>query len=77
MLVAIQAFNNIRSHKLLTAYHGILSDSYRDQTINDLEKLLDLKGEENITKITAPIFMVLGIHIRLTRILEDSGSSTK
>ncbi len=44
MLVAIWAPNNITAHRLLTAHHGVPSDSYRHQTTNDFEKLLDLKG---------------------------------
>ncbi len=71
MLVAIRALNNITAHKLLTARRGVLSNSYRHQTTNDFEKLLDLEGKENTSMITAPILLVLRMHIGPTRFLED------
>ncbi len=71
MLVAIRALNNITAHRLLTARRGVPSDSYRHQTTNDFEKLLDPEGKENTSMITAPILLVLRMHIGLTRFLED------
>ncbi len=77
MLVAIWAFNNIIAYRLLIACRGVLLDSYRHQTTNDFEKLLDLEGRENTSKITAPILLVLRMHIGPTRFLEDGAPNAK
>ncbi len=77
MLVAIWALNNITAHRLLTACHGVPSDSCRHQTTNDFEKLLDLEGKENTLVIIAPIFLVLRMYIGPTRFLEDIAPNAK
>ncbi len=77
MLVAIRALNNITVHRLLTACCGVPSDSYRYQITNDFAKLLDLEGKENNSMITAPILLVLRIHIGPTRFLEDSAPNAE
>ncbi len=77
MLVAIRALNNITAHRLLTARRGMPSDSYRHQTANDFEKLLDLEGKENTLIITAPIFLVLHMHIGPTRFLKDGAPNAE
>lgn len=55
----------------------MLLNSYRHQTTNNFNKLLDLKGAENTSMITAPIFLVLRIYIGPTRLLENSVSNAK
>ncbi len=77
MLVAIRALNNITAHRLLTACRGVPSDSYRHQTTNDFEKLLDLEGKENTSMIIAPIFLVFRMHIGPTRFLEDGAPNAE
>ncbi len=77
MIVAIWALNNITAYKLLTTCYGMSSDSYRHQTTNNFEKLLDLKDAENTSMITAPIFQILRMHIGPTRLLEDSAPNTE
>ncbi len=77
MLIAIWALNNITAHRLLTACCGVPSDSYRHQTINNFEKLLDLECKENTSMITASILLVLRMHIRLTRFLENVAPNAK
>ncbi len=53
------------------------SDSYRHQTTNEFQKLLDLEGKENSSMITAPILLVLRMHIEPTRFLEDGAPNAK
>ncbi len=77
MLGSIWALNNITAHKLLTAYRGMPSDSYRHQTTNDFEKLLDLEGKEKTSMITAPILLVLHMHSGPTRFLEDAAPNAE
>lgn len=72
MLIAIWVFNNITAHRLLITYYRMSSDSYCYQITNDFEKLLDLKSKKNTLMITALIFLIFYIHIRLTRFLKDS-----
>ncbi len=77
MLVAIWAFNNITSYKLLIARCGLPSDSYYYQTTNNFEKHLDQKGVKNTLMITTLIFIIFCMYIRPTRILEDGISNAK
>ncbi len=77
MLVAIRALNNITAHSLLIARHRVPLDSYHPQTTNDFEKLLDLEGKENTSMITAPILLVLHMHIGPTRFLEDGAPNAE
>ncbi len=77
ILIAIWALNNITTHKLLTACHEVPLDSYHHQTTNDFEKFLDLEGKENISMITASIFLVLHMHIEPTRFLEDDAPNAE
>ncbi len=77
ILVAIRALNNITAHRLLTARRGVPSDSYRHQTTNDFEKLLDLEGKKNTSMITASILLVLRMHIGPTRFLEDGAPNAE
>ena len=70
MFVAIRAFNNIITYKLLTACFEVLSDHYQHQIINKFEKLLEQKDEKNILKLTSPIFLTIGMYIGPTRLLE-------
>ncbi len=71
MLVVIRALNNVTTHRLLTARHGVPSDSYCHQTTNNFEKLLDLEGKENTSVITAPILLVLHMYIEPAKFLEN------
>lgn len=50
---------------------GISSDSYRHQTTNDFERLLDKEGAENTSTITTPILINIYMHIGPTGFLED------
>ena len=50
MLVAFQALNNITAYSLLIACRRVPSDHYRNQTINDFEKLLEQEDAKNISK---------------------------
>lgn len=77
MLIAFWTFNNIIVHRLLTIYCGVLSDSYRHQITNKFEKLLDYKDKENTLMIIAPIFLILHIYIRPTRLLKDRIPNTE
>ncbi len=77
MLVAIQALNNIIAHRLLTARRGSPSDSYRYQTTNDFEKLLNLEDKKNTSMITVQILLVLRMHIGPTRFLEVGAPNAK
>ncbi len=77
ILVAIWAINNIIAHRPLTTRRGVSSDQYRLQTTNNFKKLLDLEESENTSIITVPIFLVLYMHIRPTRLLEDSAPNAK
>ena len=52
-------------------------DSYRYQTTNNFEKLLDQKGMENIMIITTSIFLVFCMYIRPTRFLKDGAPNAK
>lgn len=77
MLVPLWALNNFTAYKLLTAYHGVLSDNYRYQTTSNSEKLLDFEGVENSLMITGPIFQVFYIYIEPTRLLRDNDFNSK
>lgn len=55
----------------------MLSNSYRYQTINNFEKLLDLESKENILIIITLIFLVLYMHIELTKLSEDGAFNAK
>ncbi len=77
MLVVIWALKNITAHRLLTTCHGMPSDSYRHQTTNNFKKLLDLEGKENTWIITAPILLVLYMHIEPMRFLDNGTPNTK
>ena len=77
MFVAIWALNNIIAYKLLTAYPGVPSNSYRYQTTNNFEKLFDQECTENTSIITASILLVLRMHIELTRFLENNTPNAK
>lgn len=77
MLIALWGLNNIIAHRLLTTCCKVPSDSYHYQTTNNFEKLLALKDVENISMITAPIFLVFHIYIRPTRLLENGTSNAE
>lgn len=48
----------------------MLLDHYQHQTTNNFEKLLEQEDEKNTSKVTTPIFLTIGMHIRPTRLLE-------
>ncbi len=50
----------------------MLSDYYQHQTTNNFEKLLKQEDVENTSKVATPIFLTIGMYIRLTRFLEVS-----
>ncbi len=77
MLVAIQALNNITSHKLLITYCEMLSDHYRHQTTNNFEKLLEQKDAKNTSKVATSIFLTIGIYIGPNRLLEVGSPNTE
>ena len=77
MLFAIWALNNITPHRLFTARREVSSDSYHHLTTNDCEKLLDQEDIENTLMITVSIFLVLCMHIGLTRLLENGAFNDK
>ena len=77
MLVAFQALNNIIAHRLLIACCGVLSDHYRHQTTNNFKKLLKQENAKNILKMATLIFLIIGMHIGPTRLLEVGSSNTK
>ena len=71
MLIPFQALNNNIAYKIFYACYRILSNSFRHQTIGNYNKLIEQDSKENATKISTPIFLVIKIHIKTTRILED------
>lgn len=77
MLIVLLAFNNITAHKLLIARCGVPSDTYSHKTNNNFEKLLDLEGTKNTLMITAPISLVLYMHIGPTQLLENAAFNAK
>lgn len=48
----------------------MLSDHYRHQITNELEKLLEQEGEEITSKVTILILLTIGMYIGPTRHLE-------
>ena len=76
MLVTFQVLNNITTHRILYACYGILSDSFWHQTISDFDKLIEQNGNKNIAKIATPIFLIIIMHIGLTKLLEDGATTT-
>ena len=77
MLIAIQALNNIITHRLLIACCGVPSNSYHHQTTKNFEKLLDQESIEKTLKITISILLIFRMNIGLTRLLKDSASNTE
>lgn len=77
ILITIWALNSITTHRLLTSCYGVPSNTYRHQTTNDFEKLLDLENNKNTSIIITPIFLVFYIYIGLTTFLEDSAPNTE
>ncbi len=48
----------------------MLLDHYQHQITNDFKKLLELEDVENSSKVFILIFLTIGMHIGLTRLLE-------
>lgn len=71
MLVALQALNNIITHRILFAHCGILSNSFQHQITDNFNKLIKQDGNKNTVKIATPILLVIKMHIGPTRLLED------
>ncbi len=69
--------SDVTAYRLLTTCHGMSSDSYHHQSINNFEKLLDLENAENTSMIIAPILLVLHIHIGPTWFLEGGVPNAK
>lgn len=76
ILINFQTLNNIIAYKILHACRGIWLDNFWHQTIGNVDKLIEQKSKENTTKIATSIFLVIKMHIRPTRLLENSITNT-
>lgn len=77
MLIALQVLNNITTHRLLTAFCGVVFYSYHYQVTIDFEMLLEQKDEENTSKVDTLILLTIGMHIQPSRLLEDGLINSK
>ena len=70
MLIAFWALNNITAHSLFITHYGVLLDQYRHQTTNNFKKLLEQEDAKNTLKVAISIFLIIGMQIGPTRLLE-------
>lgn len=77
IFVAFQALNIITAHQLLIACYEMPLDFKYHQTTNNFEKLLEHEDAENISKMATSIFLIIGLHIGPTRLLEVGPPNVK
>lgn len=75
MLNALRALNNITAQRILYTCYGILSNNFWYQTTSNFDKLLEQKDNENTAKITILIFITIKMHIKSTKLLDDSAAT--
>lgn len=73
-IITIRAINNFTFHRILNSRVEVSSNSYRHQTTNNFEKLLEEEGVESISTIMISILISICMHIGPTGFLEDSAS---
>lgn len=71
-IIAIQIIKNFTAYKIFNAYVGVFFDSYKHQTTNNFERLLEAEGVENNFIIMTPILIRIYIYIGPNGFLEDS-----
>lgn len=72
MLIAFWALNNITAQKILYVYYGRLLDNFWYQTTGNFDKLIEQDSNKNTARIVTSIFLIIKIHIGLTKLFENS-----
>ena len=71
-IIVVWAINYFTTHRILSACISVAFNGYKDHITNNFEKLPKQKdGLENISVITTPILVRIGMHIGSTGFLDD------